>query len=80
MIRATQFPRPNGGDANVTYTMLLSPARKGREPEQWEPRKVQRVLSKHGRNVSEKVRCLPAAAPSWSPRTSTHAAASWRRA
>ncbi len=54
VIRATTFPRPNGGDANVTYTMLLGPARKGREPEQWEAGKVQRVLSKRGADVSEK--------------------------
>lgn len=54
VIRATQFPRPNGGDAKVSYTMLLGPARKGREPEQWAPDRVRRILSKHGGDVAEK--------------------------
>jgi hypothetical protein len=53
VVRAAHFPRPNGGDANVTYTMLLGPAGKGREPEQWEPGRVQHVVSKRGADVSE---------------------------
>jgi hypothetical protein len=54
VIRATQFPKPNGGDAKVSYTMLLGPARKGREPEQWDADRVRRILSKHVSDVSEK--------------------------
>lgn len=53
VIMATQFPRPNGGDANVTYTMLLSPGGKAREPEQWNPGRVQHLLEKRGADVSE---------------------------
>lgn len=54
VIRATQFPKPNGGDAKVSYTMLLGPARKGREPEQWDADRVRRISSKHGADVAEK--------------------------
>lgn len=53
VIRGVHFPRPNGGDANVTYTMLLGPAGKGREPEQWNPGRVQHVVNKHGADVRE---------------------------
>jgi hypothetical protein len=54
VIRATQFPKPNGGDAKVSYTMLLGPARKGREPEQWDADRVRRISSKQSADVSEK--------------------------
>ena len=54
VVGAAHFPRPNGGDANVTYTMLLGPAGKGREPEQWEAGRVRQVLSKQTAEVSEK--------------------------
>jgi hypothetical protein len=54
VVRATQFPKPNGGDAKVSYTMLLGPARKGREPEQWDAERVRRILSKNGADVTEK--------------------------
>jgi hypothetical protein len=53
VVGTAHFPRPNGGDANVTYTMLLGPAGKGREPEQWEAGRVQHVLNKRGADVSE---------------------------
>jgi hypothetical protein len=51
VIRGLHFPRPNGGDANVTYTMLLGPAGKGREPEQWNAGRVQHLVAKHGADV-----------------------------
>lgn len=54
VIRAAQFPKPNGGDAKVNYTMLLGPARKGREPEQWDPDRVRRISSKQSADVTEK--------------------------
>jgi hypothetical protein len=54
VVRATHFPKPNGGDAKVSYTMLLGPARKGREPEQWDADRVRRISSKHGADVAEK--------------------------
>jgi hypothetical protein len=54
VIRAATFPRPNGGDAKVNYTMLLGPARKGREPEQWDADRVRRISSKHGADIIEK--------------------------
>lgn len=53
VIRATQFPKPNGGDANVTYTMLLAPGGKAREPEQWGSERVQHLLDKRGADLSE---------------------------
>lgn len=53
VIRRVHFPKPNGGDANVSYTMLLGPAGKGREPEQWNPGRVQHVVAKHGGDLSE---------------------------
>lgn len=53
VIRGVHFPRPNGGDANVSYTMLLGPAGKGREPEQWNPGRVQHLIAKHSADVRE---------------------------
>jgi hypothetical protein len=53
VIRGVHFPKPNGGDANVTYTMLLGPAGKGREPEQWNPGRVEHLVAKHGADVRE---------------------------
>jgi hypothetical protein len=51
VIRSVHFPRPNGGDANVTYTMLLGPEGKAREAEEWSPGRVQHVVAKHGEDV-----------------------------
>jgi hypothetical protein len=42
----TPFPRPNGGDANVTYTMMLEPASAGHEPESWSEGRIERLLAK----------------------------------
>jgi hypothetical protein len=53
VIKATQFPKPRGGDANVTYNMQLSPSRKGREPEQWEAERIRHVLQKRADDVRE---------------------------
>ena len=53
VIRGVHFPRPNGGDANVVYTMLLGPAGKGGEPEQWNAGRVQHLVAKHGADVRE---------------------------
>jgi hypothetical protein len=53
VIRSIPFPKPNGGDANVTYTMLLGPEGKGREPEQWSAGRVQHLVAKHGADVRE---------------------------
>jgi hypothetical protein len=46
VIRNMQFPRPNGGDANVSYTMFLGPPHKGREPEVWTEGRVQHLVQK----------------------------------
>jgi len=54
VIAATQFPRPNGGDANITWTMDLGPVRKGREPEKWSAGRVERLISKNSQDVSER--------------------------
>lgn len=51
VVRAVHFPAPHGGEANVTYTMLLGPAGKGREPEQWNPGRVQHLVAKHSADV-----------------------------
>ena len=53
VIRNARFPRPHGGDANVTYTMLLGPVRKGREPEVWGPGRVQHLVAKKLSEVRE---------------------------
>lgn len=46
MIQQTQFPRPHGGDADVTYTMLLEPRRRVRPPEPWEAERIAHLLDK----------------------------------
>lgn len=51
VIHAAHFPAPHGGEADVTWNMLLEPARKGRAPEQWESAHVERVLRKLGGEV-----------------------------
>jgi hypothetical protein len=53
IVRAIHFPPPHGGDANVSYTMLLGPAGKGREPEQWNAGRVQAVAAKHGQDLRQ---------------------------
>ncbi|HEX6241581.1 MAG TPA: AgmX/PglI C-terminal domain-containing protein [Polyangiales bacterium] len=53
VIRSVHFPRPNGGDANVTYTMLLGPEGKAREAEEWGPGRVQHLVAKHGEELRE---------------------------
>lgn len=53
VIRNMQFPRPNGGDANVSYTMFLGPPRKGREPEVWSEGRVQHLIHKRLSEVRE---------------------------
>jgi hypothetical protein len=47
VIKATPFPEPNGGEADVQWNMLLAPLGRAREPEQWEHRQVERVVRKH---------------------------------
>ncbi len=46
VIAQTPFPKPNGGEANVSYSMILGPARPGKDPEQWEIDRIERVLAK----------------------------------
>ena len=46
VILGTPFPRPNGGEANVTWNMMLGPLRPGKDPEQWEVERIERVLVK----------------------------------
>lgn len=46
VIRATKFRKPNGGIANVTWLMVLEPARAGNPPEAWEAGRVARVIGK----------------------------------
>jgi hypothetical protein len=46
VIAGMPFPSPNGGEAKVTWTMALGPARPGADPEKWEKQRIQRVLSK----------------------------------
>ncbi len=47
LIRDTPFPRPHGGDAQVTWTMMLEPTRAGLLAESWETEQVARVIDKH---------------------------------
>lgn len=47
VIRTTRFRTPNGGIANVTWLMALSPAQAGRSPEAWEAGRVSRVIDKN---------------------------------
>lgn len=53
IVRAIHFPPPHGGEANVSYTMLLGSSGGGREPEQWNPGRVQHVAAKHSQDVRE---------------------------
>ncbi len=53
VIENTRFPRPNGGDANVVYSMYLGPARAGMDPEQWELDRIASVLEKHAAALRE---------------------------
>lgn len=43
VIKETVFPRPNGGEANVTYTMVLG---EGAAAERWERARIQHLLAK----------------------------------
>jgi hypothetical protein len=45
VIAQTPFPRPHGGQANVTYTMMLEPARPGHEAESWSVERIERTLA-----------------------------------
>lgn len=47
VIVQTPFPPPNGGDAKVTWTMILEPARAGMEPELWEQEHIEKVIDEH---------------------------------
>jgi hypothetical protein len=53
VIENTRFPAPHGGEATVKWNMALAPARRGREPEQWESDRVERVLTKNRRELLE---------------------------
>jgi hypothetical protein len=53
IVRGIKFPPPHGGDANVKYTMMLGPAGKGREPEQWSEGRVQHVAAKLGKDLRQ---------------------------
>jgi hypothetical protein len=53
VIQAAKFPQPHGGEADVTWNMLLEPTRKGHKPEQWDTERVERVLRKHGNELIE---------------------------
>lgn len=53
VIENTRFPAPHGGEATVQWTMSLAPARRGREPEQWDSDRVERVLHKNRRELLE---------------------------
>jgi hypothetical protein len=53
VIQAARFPAPHGGEADVTWNMLLEPVQKGRAPEQWETAHVERVLRKHQSELLE---------------------------
>ncbi len=53
IVRGIKFPQPHGGDANVKYTMMLSPAGKFGEPEQWNAGRVQHLAAKLGKDVRE---------------------------
>lgn len=46
-IQGARFPSPNGGEADVTWRMLLEPAGEKHATEQWDSQRVARVLRKH---------------------------------
>jgi hypothetical protein len=54
VIRAVQFPRPNGGDADVSWTTEISPPWASREPEVWDAERVKRVASKRSARLRER--------------------------
>jgi hypothetical protein len=53
VISTTPFPRPNGGEAKVTWTVMLGPARAGKDPEQWEHGRIEHVLDKRESDLLE---------------------------
>lgn len=54
VILAVQFPRPNGGDADVTWITEISPPWASREPEVWDAERVKRVVSKRSARLRER--------------------------
>jgi hypothetical protein len=46
VIAETAFPRPNGGDARVTWTMILEPTRASAAAEPWDRERIAKVLDK----------------------------------
>ena len=46
VIRGATFPSPHGGEADVRWNMALAPAEARATPEQWETRRIERVLRK----------------------------------
>ena len=53
VIARTPFPRPHGGQANVTYTMMLEPARPGHEAENWSVERIERTLAQRASPLRE---------------------------
>lgn len=53
VIRAAKFPAPNGGEADVTWNMLLEPAGRTQVPELWATDRIERVLRKHRSELIE---------------------------
>ncbi len=47
VIRGTQFHKPHGGIANITWLMALEPARMGTPAEAWAPGRIARVIDKN---------------------------------
>ncbi len=61
VISRTPFPRPHGGQANVTYTMMLEPARPGHEAENWSVEHIERALAKRASPLRENCGLAPRA-------------------
>jgi hypothetical protein len=47
VIQSKPFPRPNGGDAKFTWSMILEPAYASAAPEAWEAEQVDKALDKY---------------------------------
>ena len=63
VIRETTFPKPNGGDAKITWTMVLEPTRAGAEAEVWDREHITRVIDKHLPDLREECDVASRAAP-----------------